>query len=278
MFEREIYVPGVIPKEPLIHWGVEQVTNYFIPEIHVSGFENLYKGRYLIANGCGIVFADNHLSNADGPIVDQTLRRNDFADIADKLIYIKGKKLDDNPLAAFLTNALPTIPVWPVSLVPQTEEEERKARKMNLASFEIAKRALREGYHLCLFPEGTRSRDQTLGLPVVQAVGYLNLVKNTFVIPVGIARSETILPIGATLPTRGSVYVNIGRPINISLLQEAIKDRLVKDEEIRSNPRFIKEETRRKTMIYIMKNIAELIPPMYRGERYVKEHEIPYRV
>jgi 1-acyl-sn-glycerol-3-phosphate acyltransferase len=76
-------------------------------------------------------------------------------------------------------------------------------------------RALGEGT-LILFPEGTRSRDGSIGKGRPGA-GLVILGNRPTVIPVTIEGLDEVLPIGARIPRLGKrVYVYIGKPVDYS--------------------------------------------------------------
>ncbi|BDG01919.1 AMP-binding protein [Anaeromyxobacter oryzae] len=86
------------------------------------------------------------------------------------------------------------------------------------ASLGAAAEALRRGYHLLIFPEGTRSRDGEMRA-FYPTAGYLALQCDVDVLPVWIAGTRAALPPGATLPKRTDLEVWFGPPIPVAELR-----------------------------------------------------------
>jgi len=66
-------------------------------------------------------------------------------------------------------------------------------------SLRAALTALSRGYHLLIFPEGTRTRDGAMG-PFYPTAGYLALHGRVDVLPVWLGGTHEALPPGAGLP------------------------------------------------------------------------------
>ena len=79
--------------------------------------------------------------------------------------------------------------------------------------------ALRHGYNLLIFPEGTRSRDGKLRA-FKPTAGYLALTCGVDMLPVYVKGTHEALPKGALLPRRAKLEVVIGQPIRIEDLRE----------------------------------------------------------
>jgi long-chain acyl-CoA synthetase len=86
-------------------------------------------------------------------------------------------------------------------------------------SLRAAVEALRRGYNLLVFPEGTRSPDGKL-LPFKPTAGYLALTCGVDTLPVYVKGTHQALPKGALLPRRAKLEVVIGRPIRVEDLRE----------------------------------------------------------
>lgn len=90
----------------------------------------------------------------------------------------------------------------------------KKGRKDVGAIYKMAQ-ALKSG-PLTLFPEGTRSRDGTIG-KARGGAGMLILETRPTVIPVCIDGMDKLLPIGSILPRLFKrIYVNYGQPLDLS--------------------------------------------------------------
>lgn len=86
------------------------------------------------------------------------------------------------------------------------------------SSLRAAAEALRRGYHLLIFPEGTRTRDGTLG-PFYPTAGYLALHCGVDVLPAWIEGTWSALPPGKALPKRNELEVRFGQPIPVEELR-----------------------------------------------------------
>jgi long-chain acyl-CoA synthetase len=78
--------------------------------------------------------------------------------------------------------------------------------------------ALRRGYNLLIFPEGTRSRDGSMA-PFKPTAGYLALQCEVDSLPVYIQGTHQALPPGSAVPKRTKLRVIIGQPIRAADLK-----------------------------------------------------------
>ena len=79
-----------------------------------------------------------------------------------------------------------------------------------------ASRALREGYALLLFPEGTRSKDGAIG-PFFSGIGRLIAdFPGTPVIPTYLSGTMRVMPKGKVLPRPFKVTVRFGAPMLVT--------------------------------------------------------------
>ena len=118
--------------------------------------------------------------------------------------------------------------------------------RSNLRTFRQAEGTLAKGKVVCLFPEGGRSREAALR-PGQVGVAYLALSTGAAVLPVGITGTENI-PNILHFVTRPRITVDIGEVIPVR----------------KSRGPMEREELAELTSL-IMRRIAELLPPEYRG-------------
>ncbi|HEY6002127.1 MAG TPA: AMP-binding protein [Anaeromyxobacter sp.] len=85
-------------------------------------------------------------------------------------------------------------------------------------SLRAAAEALRRGYHLLIFPEGTRSRDGSMG-KFYPTAGYLALHCGVDVLPAYLGGTHEALPPGKTLPRKHALEVRFGPPIAVADLR-----------------------------------------------------------
>lgn len=77
-----------------------------------------------------------------------------------------------------------------------------------------------------IFPEGTRSRDGTLG-PFKKGAFVLAIQTGIPLVPVGVSGSRKVLPAGGFKVSSGNIRIRIGKPIETSGLNLGDKDRLI---------------------------------------------------
>ena len=123
----------------------------------------------------------------------------------------------------------------------------RAAARAARLSIDIARERLRRGDTLLVFPEGTRSRSGGLHRMLVGATRYIE-EPDAWVLPMGIAGTEALFPVGAKRLQPSRIVVRTGRPFRAStLFQRAGRDR-------------------RLVMDTVGLTIAALLPSEYRGE------------
>lgn len=113
-------------------------------------------------------------------------------------------------------------------------------------SIEVARERLRAGDALLLFGEGTRSRTGAMQPMLAGVARYLD-VAGTWVLPVGLAGSEGLFPVGDPTLRPACVVMRVGRAFRAdTLLARAAGDR-------------------RAVMDAIGLAVAEVLPPACRG-------------
>jgi 1-acyl-sn-glycerol-3-phosphate acyltransferase len=93
-------------------------------------------------------------------------------------------------------------------------------------SIEEAKRRIRHGDKVLLFPEGTRSRDGQLAA-FKKGGFHLALDAGVPIVPVAISGSRELMPPGSYLLRKGAVRVVVGEPIPTAGLSDADRDALL---------------------------------------------------
>jgi 1-acyl-sn-glycerol-3-phosphate acyltransferase len=176
------------------------------------------------------VLCANHLSFFDSVVMVMTLERP---------VYFIGK-------AEYL-DSWKTRRLFPaLGMIPIDRENGAKA----VLALNTATEVLRSGALLCVFPEGTRSRDGNLHRGYIGAA-RVAITVGCPILPVGIVGTREIQPPGVRLPRLGrACSVSIGAPV------------VVGDVEVggrRSASRALTNQ--------VMERIAQLS-----GQRYIAEH------
>jgi 1-acyl-sn-glycerol-3-phosphate acyltransferase len=197
----------------------------------------------------GIIVASNHLSIADPPLICITVERL----VGRRVRYMAKAESFDWPLVGPIMAAYGGFGV-------------RRGRP-DREAYRAARQVLESGEWLGLAPEGTRSRTGHLGEPK-PGVALLALRTGAPILPAGIAGSERLWPVGARLPRPGSsVTLRFGplvRPEDLGLGADlALEDAPAQGEPDRPAAR--RRESVDQATERLMRRIAELLPPVYRG-------------
>ena len=142
------------------------------------------------------VYLSNHQSHLDIPILYATLPSPTIRMLAKSELF--------------------RIPIWGQGLrAAEFVAVDRGNPERARASIEVAARLLRTGVSIYLAPEGTRSRDGTIG-HLKKGGFHLALDTHTPIVPVAIRGTLAILPRGGRVMRTGrAVDVTIGAPIEV---------------------------------------------------------------
>jgi 1-acyl-sn-glycerol-3-phosphate acyltransferase len=149
-------------------------------------------GQEHIPGGFPVVFASNHASQLDIPVVYQALPV--------QFRFLVKKELFRIPLFGSAMRRSGYIPI------------DRTRGKAALQSLREAADRIREGTSVVVFPEGTRSPDGRLRAFKVGGM-MLAIKAQCAVIPVAISGSHKRLPKGSLRIRPGRIHVSIGRPV-----------------------------------------------------------------
>ena len=179
-----------------------------------------------------IIFICNHLSNADGIVMNRLLKDNNVT-------FVAGVKLTDNKLTKLGFFVAKTI-----QLKPNSADKEAISKIVN---------TLKQGNNIMIFPEGTRSRN---GKMIEGKRGLILMAKlsKATIVPMSIWGTENLLPINdkdmaSEKFNYADVHINIGGPITLASKNQ--------DED--------KNEYYDRVMNEIMCSIAVMLPEQYRG-------------
>ena len=158
----------------------------------VAGVRVYVEGLEKIAPSQTCVFLSNHQSNFDGPVLLHALGR-------DLRALIK-KEMMSLPILSLILRATEFVPL------------ERSSPKQARAGIERGARLIREGKSFFAFPEGTRSRDGSLG-EFKKGVFIMAIQAEAPVVPITITNSAAIQPPGSYGIRPGRIRVVIHDPI-----------------------------------------------------------------
>ncbi|HEY8172802.1 MAG TPA: lysophospholipid acyltransferase family protein [Dehalococcoidia bacterium] len=200
-------------------------VDWTLTHLYVRKFEVV--GRENVPPTGALILASNHLNNADPPMVALAIRPR-------LPMFMAKREMISWPVLGFLLRMFGAFPV--------------RRGEADLAALRAATEYLEQGSLLVMFPEGTRSRTGSMnqGHP---GTGVIAMRTGVPVLPVGITGSEGIgWPWIFLKPfSVKHIKVTIGKPFT-----------LPKHERINS-------ETSAEGTTFIMRKIAELLPPEYRG-------------
>lgn len=180
-FSRRFLVWGM----PRFHAYVKLASHCLVPRWSASG-------RHHIPVRGPVIFAPNHISDVDAPLVGLCVRQ--------PLWYMAKRELWQQRALVPLMNFFQAFPVDPAS-------PDRTALRRS-------EELLSQGAYLVVFPEGQLSQSRELG-PLLPGAMRLALRSGAPVIPVGIAGAEHVMPYGTMVPrfTWERVHVHFGPPV-----------------------------------------------------------------
>lgn len=177
---------------PLIALFMRALVRLLAPRYSVSG-------RHNIPYGGPIIFAANHVSDVDPPVLGAAIRF--------PVVWMAKRELWE---IAWLGKALDFFASFPVD----PASSDRSALKVGLTTLE-------NGDALVIFPEGRISKTGEMG-PILPGVLLLALKSGVPIVPVGIWGAQKIIPHGETRPrpTLSKVHVHFGPPLHFDDLKD----------------------------------------------------------
>lgn len=151
------------------------------------------KGIEHVPRKGGVLLAANHASYSDIPLLGCGVWR--------RLFYLGRASLFPNPLVNWILQALGWIPL-------KTERWDRQAFKHTVS-------LLKDGKAVVIFPEGGRSSNGELQ-PGKPGIGMIVAEAQCSVVPVYIAGSYKVLPMGASWIRLHPVEVIFGEPMDFT--------------------------------------------------------------
>jgi 1-acyl-sn-glycerol-3-phosphate acyltransferase len=164
------------------YWLAWSLSGTFFKSVchaEIQGRDLLPKSNFLAVS--------NHLSNLDPPLAGWALER--------EIYYLAKKTLWDNPTMGKLISSLNSIPV----------DQERP----EMTSLKKIIKALREGHHAIIFPEGSRSMDGKMQ-PSLPGAGLVACKAQVPIVPMRIFGTFEALPPGRKNFVPSPIRVVIG--------------------------------------------------------------------
>lgn len=144
-----------------------------------------------------VILASNHLSFIDSIAIPTVAPR--------RVAYLaKAEYFTGSGVGGWLSRVLFTA----VGALPVQRQTHRAAQ----AALDTALEVLRRGEAFGIYPEGTRSRDGRLARGKT-GVAWLALTAGCPVVPVAVAGTERVMPIGARWPRPARISVTFGQPL-----------------------------------------------------------------
>jgi long-chain acyl-CoA synthetase len=238
--ERELPVPEVVSTigRQLLSFG-QRVLYGGVFDVDVKGKSHIPQNRNFLV-------VANHASHLDMGLIKVVL-----GDQGEKLVALAARDyFFDNPLKrAYFENFTNLIPM----------ERHGSLRE----SLRMAGEAVNQGYHLLLFPEGTRSTSGEL-LEFKPTLGYLAMTYGVDVLPLYLKGTYEALPKGSIFPKQKTLEVRIGPALTVSSLRARVKG-MARSESYREVTRLTEEAVRALMRGEVLDLDAEPVPS--RSER-----------
>ncbi|MHB8577515.1 MAG: lysophospholipid acyltransferase family protein [Dehalococcoidia bacterium] len=173
----------------------------------------------------GVLLVANHLHNADPPLLGASIRRR-------RLVFMAKIELFRRPPASWATRLFGAFPVHRF--------------EADLGALRTAQELLRTGHVVAILPEGHRNRDGIALQQPFPGAALIALRAGVPVLPVAITGTQQIRSL-AILLKRPRITVTVGEPFSLPAAQR------------------INSAAVHAASDEIMRHIAALLPPEYRG-------------
>jgi 1-acyl-sn-glycerol-3-phosphate acyltransferase len=164
-----------------------RIAAKFLLKFQVTGTEK-------IPREYPFILCANHASYLDALLIAAAVPFPAFR----RMFFIGGKKYFRNPLQRWFGRRLHALPI--------------DAASHAAATLRLAAEGLKEGYVLCVFPEGHRSIDGTL-LPFQKGPSILAIEAGVPIVPLGIVGTQKVWGRGSRRLRLSPVQLRFGAPI-----------------------------------------------------------------
>jgi len=191
--------------DELLRWWSSRLLDAVRATYEVSNPHNIS-----LEPGRPYIIMSNHRSHYDIPLIFMAFPKGSIRMLTKKELF--------------------RVPIWGKGMkAGEFVSIDRHNHEQAIKDLKEARAKMEDGIILWVAPEGTRSRDGSLGKFKKGGI-VLAIETGATIIPVGIVGSEKILPAGSLNFNLGQhVVVNIGRPIDASKYTMKQKDMLLKD-------------------------------------------------
>jgi 1-acyl-sn-glycerol-3-phosphate acyltransferase len=176
---------------------IYEVMHAVVPPAAKALWRPVVEGLGTVPADGPVIVASNHLSFADSLVIPIVAPR--------KVVFLAK---EDYFTGRGVSGALQRAWFEGMGMIPVDRDDTRAA----LASLDIALDVLGRGEAFGIYPEGTRSRDGRLYRGRT-GVAHLALTSGAPVVPVGLAGTEQLQPVGSRLPRLAKVSVKFGEPL-----------------------------------------------------------------
>ncbi len=165
----QLATPPPVTPDQVMFWADTAIQSYLtrlsrrllLPGSGLDGLENLQQLVDLSAGGAACIMCLNHRSNLDVPTLCALLQDAGHADLFDQIIWIAGRKLQEDPgMTGMLVQAFNRVVVTPRSWIAEhhSPDELHEGHLVNMAAHRVVHKLRHEGRVFALFPTGTRIR------------------------------------------------------------------------------------------------------------------------
>lgn len=208
---------GYHPPDPLAR-GVSRVVHglIFEPGSALHNAEALERAR-----SGPVLLLGNHLSFVDVNALDYLMSQAGYADVAERLTALVGPKVYAYPLRRLASLCFGTIKLAQSASRASGEARmpRREIARLAKESIQVARERRRQGDHLLIFVEGSRSRSGAMQR-ALSAVGRYLEDEDAVLVPWGIFGTERLFPIGEDRARPARVSARLGAAVEASRLLE----------------------------------------------------------
>jgi 1-acyl-sn-glycerol-3-phosphate acyltransferase len=174
--------------------------------LNLAGIRYTVIGREHVPRDRAVVFCSNHQSNVDPPVLFEALHR--------RLHVLYKAELNRLPILGQVLRLGEFVPV------------DRENKEEAFRAIDSAAASIRRGNSFLIFPEGTRSRTDSL-LPFKKGGFIMALHAQAPIVPVAVMGGRASMRKGSWIVRPVAVTVRIGEPVATAGMTDDDRDRLI---------------------------------------------------